>query len=60
MHAFQAKHGNKLQSILMRKEMQVQEFIIALHYTLDLPEGQLVGFKDSSGKLCGPSGPPSG
>ena len=53
MYTFKAKHGSKVQNILLYKDMQLQEFILslqALQYTLDFPEGSILGFKDSQGK----------
>ena len=53
MYTFKAKHGGKVQNILLYKDMPMHEFkssLRALQYTADLPEGTILGFKDSQGK----------
>ena len=52
MYTFRAKHDGKVQKILLSQNMQLQEFINslqALQYTLDFPEGNILGFKDNQG-----------
>ena len=51
MHQFKARLGNKTQSILVHKDMQTHEFTEALCYTMDLPDGHIIGFKDMKGKI---------
>ena len=51
MHKFKAKHGNKTQNILVHKNMQLSEFTEALCYTMELPDGHIVGFRDRQGNL---------
>ena len=53
MFTFKAKHGSKVQNILLYKDMQMQDFVLslnALQYTHDFPQGNILGFKDSQGK----------
>ena len=54
MYTFKAKHGSRVQNILLYKDMPMTEFKNSLHalqYTSDLPEGTILGFKDSQGKI---------
>jgi hypothetical protein len=49
---FTARYRGQAQSILVHKEMSVQEFLDALQYSLGLPEnGSIVGFQDRNGKF---------
>jgi|Laugresu1bdmlbsd_1035121.scaffolds.fasta_scaffold90689_2 hypothetical protein len=50
MFMFTARYKGHVQSILVHKEMKVQEFLDALSYSLQLPDGQIVGFQDRNGK----------
>jgi hypothetical protein len=50
MFTFTAKHQSRVQSILVQKDMNTQEFLDALSFALNLPDGQIVGFKDITGK----------
>jgi nitrate reductase NapAB chaperone NapD len=51
MLMFTARYKGHVSSILVHKEMQVPEFLDALSYSLNLPEGHIVGFQDRNGKL---------
>ena len=54
MYTFKVKHGSRVQSILLYKLMPITEFensLSALQYTSDLPQGTILGFKDSQGKF---------
>jgi hypothetical protein len=51
MFTFTAKHQNRVQSILVQKDMSTQEFLDALSFALNLPDGHIVGFKDITGKF---------
>ena len=54
MFTFKAKHGSKVQNILLYNDIQMSEFMNSLHalqFTFDFPEGKILGFKDSSGKF---------
>jgi hypothetical protein len=44
MFMFTARYRGQVQSILLHKEMKVPEFLDALSYSLQLPDGQIVGF----------------
>jgi hypothetical protein len=46
MSVFLAKHKEKAQGILVAKNMGVRELMDALTCALDLPDGQIVGFRD--------------
>jgi hypothetical protein len=46
---FTARYRGHVQSILVHKEMKVPEFLDALSYSLQLPDGQIVGFQDRNG-----------
>jgi hypothetical protein len=49
---FTARYRGQAQSILVHKEMSVQEFLDALQYSLGLPEnGSIVGFQDRNGNI---------
>ena len=53
MYTFKAKHGSRVQNILLYKDMPMTEFKNSLHalqYTSDLPQGTILGFKDNQGK----------
>lgn len=50
MFMFTARYRGQVQSILLHKEMKVPEFLDALSYSLQLPDGQIVGFQDRNGK----------
>ena len=53
MYTFKAKHGGKVQNIILYKNMDMRDFVSsiqALQYTSDFPEGKILGFKDSQGK----------
>ena len=56
MHKFRAKHGNRVQTMLVHKDMQLNEFTEALCYTMELPDGHIVGFRDHNGKYFGDVG----
>lgn len=52
MFTFKAKHGNKVQNIVLYRDLPLAEFfssLQALQYTLDFPEGNILGFKDGQG-----------
>lgn len=52
MHTFKAKFGERSQTMLVRRNMQLLEFTNALQVTLDLPsEASIVGFRDSTGQV---------
>ena len=53
MYSFKAKHGGKVQNILLYKDMDMRVFeesLEALQYTSDFPQGNILGFKDMQGK----------
>jgi hypothetical protein len=50
MYTFKARHQNKIQSILIRKDINSGEFLEALTFALGLPDGLIVGFRDVTGK----------
>ena len=52
MHTFKAKFGDRTQTILVRRNMQLLEFTNTLQVTLELPaEATIVGFRDSTGQV---------
>eukprot|EP00347_Sterkiella_histriomuscorum_P013336 403365107 len=52
---FSAKYKGLTQSILIHKDLKVDEFLDALSYSLQLPDGVIVGFQDRTGLIITPS-----
>ena len=50
MFMFTSRYRGQVQSILVHKEMKVPEFLDALTYSLQLPDGHIVGFQDRNGR----------
>ncbi|CDW71526.1 UNKNOWN [Stylonychia lemnae] len=55
MYLFTARYRNQVQSIIVHKDLKVHEFLEALSYSLQLPDGVIVGFQDRSGLIVTPS-----
>ena len=50
MYLFTARYRNQVQTIMVLKDMPVSEFVNALAFAMQLPEGDIVGFSDRNGK----------
>ena len=50
MYTFVARYGQRHTEFLIGQNMSRFDFINALKFTLNLPDGTIIGFRDDNGK----------